>query len=192
MSLHAFATRLSHWLANDRCGRLYCFSFAARQSAPKTESSHPIKPIVGRSSPGPRPCTAGRNRDRQDPLKKWGMNTEDTKMRKSTFSTAVASPGQAKDAVGEHVARADLSAFQNAKVPLPQAIAAGIQHVGGGKGMDVSFEAKGGTPAYRTKVYYNNTVWEGLVDANTGKVIGQGTTIPEAQLDQEDKAELAA
>jgi uncharacterized membrane protein YkoI len=130
-------------------------------------------------------------------------------MRKSTFSTAVASalalampiafaagpagaPGQAKDAVVEHVARTDLLAFQNAKVPLPQAIAAGIQHVGGGKGMDVSFEAKGGTPAYRTKVYHNNTVWEGLVDANTGKVIGQGTTTPEAQLDQEDKAELAA
>ncbi len=93
--------------------------------------------------------------------------------------------------MGEHASMAELSAFQNVKIPLPQAISTGIQHVGSGKGMDVSFESKGGTPAYRTKVYHNHSVWEGLIDANNGQVIGQGTTVSESRLDREDKAELA-
>jgi uncharacterized membrane protein YkoI len=89
----------------------------------------------------------------------------------------------------EHENKAELAAFQNIKMTLGNAISAAEKHAGG-KALDVSFEDKGGTPAYNVKTYQNNAVWEGKVDANSGQVIGQGKTIPESQLDQEDKAEL--
>ena len=110
---------------------------------------------------------------------------------------AVAAPQQtgttqAEHEGPEHEKPAELAAFQNVKISLTQAITTAEQHAGGGKVIDVSFEEKGGTPAYRAKIYHNNSVWEGLIDANTGNIVGQPTSISENRLDQEDKAELRA
>jgi uncharacterized membrane protein YkoI len=114
----------------------------------------------------------------------------------STTPIAIAANQAAAAAPAEspagHQSGAELAAFQRAKLPIAGAISAGKQHAGGGKAIDASFEAKADAPAYRVKVYYNNLVWEGLVDANTGKLIGRATTTPENRLDQEDRAELAA
>lgn len=76
-------------------------------------------------------------------------------------------------------------------MPLADAISAAEKHAGG-KALDATFEDKGGNPAYHIKTYQHSAVWEGSVDANSGAVIGQGKTTPEAQLDQEDRAELSA
>jgi uncharacterized membrane protein YkoI len=68
---------------------------------------------------------------------------------------------------------AAINAFQNAKTTLPQAIQAAEQH-SNGKAFDVSFTDQGGTPVYMIDTFHNNTVWQGEVDAGTGKVVGQG------------------
>jgi hypothetical protein len=38
---------------------------------------------------------------------------------------------------------------------------------------------------------WDHSVWEGMIDAQTGKVIGKGETISEDQLDQKDRSDLA-
>ena len=92
----------------------------------------------------------------------------------------------------EQVSQADISAFQNAKIGVAQAINSAEQKAGGGKAIDAAFQANGGTPGYQVKVFNNDQMWEGTVDANTGKVVGQAKTTPKSQLDQEDQAEVSA
>jgi uncharacterized membrane protein YkoI len=91
----------------------------------------------------------------------------------------------------EHPNKAALKAFGQVKTPIAIAIAAAEKLVPGSKAIDVSFEAGKGKPVYKVKTYQNNSVWEGVVDARSGRVIGSGSTTPESQLDQEDQAELA-
>jgi uncharacterized membrane protein YkoI len=86
--------------------------------------------------------------------------------------------------------RKQIELFHQAKVALPQVIAA-AKNQGGGKLMDVTFDASNGKPVYKVKTYQNNEVWEVAIDAQSGQFIGYGTTTPEGQLDKEDKAELA-
>jgi Peptidase propeptide and YPEB domain len=58
--------------------------------------------------------------------------------------------------------------------------------------LDVSFEPKDGKPAYAVRTFWNGKVWDGLLDGLAGTVIGDGTVTDEAELDDEDKAEVAA
>lgn len=109
---------------------------------------------------------------------------------------AVAAPNRTTAQAGsetstEHENKAELQAFGKVQVPITQAIQAAEQH-SHGKALDASFEDRNGKPAYRVKTYKSGSVWEGAVDANTGKVTGQGKTTPESKLDAEDKAELVA
>jgi uncharacterized membrane protein YkoI len=83
----------------------------------------------------------------------------------------------------------DLKAFLRAKVTLLKAIIAANSQ-GNGTAIDVSFDAAEGKPVYKVKTYRDNLVWEGIVDAQSGKVIGAGKTTQESLLDEEDKAEL--
>jgi uncharacterized membrane protein YkoI len=57
--------------------------------------------------------------------------------------------------------------------------------------LDVSFEPRDGQPVYAVRTYANGKVWDGLLDANSGAAIGEGTVTDESALDAEDKAELA-
>ena len=84
----------------------------------------------------------------------------------------------------------ELDAFHNAKTSIIQAIEAAQLHVGGGRAIDASFEPQGSTGAYLVRVYRDRAVWEGLVDARTGQVIGQGKTTPESELDADDRGPL--
>jgi len=88
--------------------------------------------------------------------------------------------------------KADVKAFEQVKVPIRSAISAASKHSGDGKVTEASFYVrKDGRPAYRVKTYQNNEAWEGMIDAQTGEVIGAGKKTPEFKLDDEDKAELA-
>jgi uncharacterized membrane protein YkoI len=86
---------------------------------------------------------------------------------------------------------ADIQAFENAKVSLADAITAAEKHTQG-KAIDAAFADYNGTPAYQVKTFQHGAVWDGMIDATSGEVIGQGETTPENKLDREDKAELAA
>jgi uncharacterized membrane protein YkoI len=91
---------------------------------------------------------------------------------------------------GQPDMKAALAAFEKAKISLTDAIATGEQQ-GGGKAVDATFGGGPTSPAYRVTIYRNKTLWENLYDANTGKPVGQPNTIPESQLDEQEKAELA-
>ena len=86
--------------------------------------------------------------------------------------------------------RDQIELFRQAQISLPQVIAA-AKNRGAGKLLDVSFDVSNGKPVYQVKTYQNNEVWEVAVDAQSGHFVDYGTTTPESQLDDEDRAELA-
>jgi uncharacterized membrane protein YkoI len=100
-------------------------------------------------------------------------------------------PPAAQEINSQQPSTKQIKLFRQAKVTLLDAIAAAKNH-GGGKLLDVSFDASGGgSSLYKVKTYQNNEVWEAALDALSGQFIDQGTITPENQLDEKDKAELA-
>jgi len=91
---------------------------------------------------------------------------------------------------GEQPTKAQIEAFDRAKLPIAAAIAAAGKH-NGGKVIEATFATRQGKPIYKVRTYQNNSIWEGTIDGESGTVIGAGRTLQEAQLDKEDKAELA-
>lgn len=91
---------------------------------------------------------------------------------------------------GEQPTKAQIEAFERTKLPIAGAISAAGKH-SGGKVIEATFATRGGKPIYKVRTYQNNSVWEGTIDAESGGVVGAGRTKQEAQLDKEDKAELA-
>jgi uncharacterized membrane protein YkoI len=45
--------------------------------------------------------------------------------------------------------------------------------------------------AYRVKTYRHEEVWQGTIDASTGKIFGEEVVTPISRLDAKDKIELA-
>lgn len=93
----------------------------------------------------------------------------------------------------ERVPKADLTAAKRAKVSLIDAIngAAAQSH---GDVVSARFELRHGKPAYLIKTFDSKTrqEWLGHIDANTGKLIGEGRTMPLNRLPKEDQEELTA
>ena len=109
----------------------------------------------------------------------------------STVGVAAEQNSGGKAIQSEYALKSAVSAFEKAKITIANAISIAERHGSGGKTIDVVFDLNKGAPVYKVKTYQNNAVWEGMIDAQSGKVVGSGTTTPEAKLDQEDKAELA-
>jgi uncharacterized membrane protein YkoI len=99
-------------------------------------------------------------------------------------------PPAAQEINSQQPSTTQIKLFRQAKVTLLDAIVAAKNH-GGGKLLDASFDASGNSPVYKVKTYQNNEVWEAALDAQSGQFVDQGTITSEAQLDDEDKAELA-
>ena len=57
--------------------------------------------------------------------------------------------------------------------------------------VDISFEPLGSRALYQVRTYKDGRVWDGTIDATTGRIVGEGTTTSESALDDEDKSELA-
>jgi uncharacterized membrane protein YkoI len=104
--------------------------------------------------------------------------------------TTACSVASENEVGAEKPSNTTLKAFEQVKVSIDDAISA-TEGTKGGTVIGASFDVRNGNPIYRVKTYQNNSVWEGMVDAQTGNMIGTGKTTPENQLDQEDKAELA-
>ncbi len=86
---------------------------------------------------------------------------------------------------------AEIQAFEGAKTSLSSAIGTAQSHTGG-KAVEAFFENHNGKPAYRVTTLQNNAVWQGIIDANSGKLSGQGTTMQVSQLSKDEQTELAA
>lgn len=85
-----------------------------------------------------------------------------------------------------------LAAFAKVKTGLADAVGVAEKEAGGGKAVDATFEPGNATPVFRVTVYRNNSLWEGLFDADSGKSTGNTNTTAEADLDDQEKKELAA
>lgn len=97
----------------------------------------------------------------------------------------------ANESKEEDETKVEIQAFENAKVSLSDAISAAEKHTQG-KAMDAAFADYNGGPAYQVKTFQHDAVWDGIIDATSGEIIGEGETTSESDLDRDDKAELAA
>jgi peptidoglycan hydrolase-like protein with peptidoglycan-binding domain len=88
--------------------------------------------------------------------------------------------------------QADLNAFHNATMGLLDATAAVTMD--GSQVVDVRFGMHDGKPVYFVHTYNGGkkTFWDGMVDANSGKVMGSGQTTPESELAPRDRTQLQA
>jgi uncharacterized membrane protein YkoI len=83
-----------------------------------------------------------------------------------------------------------MKAFANATISLREAIEIAEKRLPGSKAVDVTFDAQNDQLAYNVKTFQHNEVWEGSIDAGSGKIHGEGTTTHVSKLDPEDTAEL--
>lgn len=86
----------------------------------------------------------------------------------------------------------EIKVFANARISARRAIAIAERRGAGAKVVDLSFDGTSPRLAYRVKVHLNGELWEGTIDASTGVPVGDGSTIPASQLDEETKTALAA
>src|SRR5438270_1979362 len=114
-------------------------------------------------------------------------------------AAAPASPGWStvKQVRGAEVSKADLRAFEQAPISLEYAISIAEGTVGGVV-LEARFRVSHGRPVYFMKTFFGwdesapeQSVWQGVIDAHTGKVIGKGRTIALSKLDRGDRSALA-
>jgi uncharacterized membrane protein YkoI len=74
--------------------------------------------------------------------------------------------------------QADVAAFEHAKVSLTDAIRTAQQQEKG-KTLEARFEMWQGKPAYLVRTCSKGQVWEGRIDANSGRLLGQPHTMSE-------------
>ena len=84
-----------------------------------------------------------------------------------------------------------IKAFANAPISLHEAIEIAEKRLPGSKTVEVTFDDQNDQLAYKVKTFEHNEVWEGAIDAWSGKIYGEGTTTHVSKLDPEDTAELA-
>jgi uncharacterized membrane protein YkoI len=83
-----------------------------------------------------------------------------------------------------------IKAFANAPIALREAIEIAEKRLQGSKAVDVSFDEQNDRLAYKVKTFQHNEVWDGSIDASSGKISGEGTTTHVSRLGPEDAAEL--
>lgn len=111
----------------------------------------------------------------------------------SSMSSSGWNHGRTRLRSAEHVPTADINAAKSAKVSLTDAInAAQVQDHG--NVVSARFELRQGKPEYLIRAFDGKSgqEWVGHVDASTGKLIGQGETVPLSRLPKEDQQELTA
>jgi uncharacterized membrane protein YkoI len=85
----------------------------------------------------------------------------------------------------------EIKVFANAKISVRDAIEIAEKRATGAKAVDVSFDGQADRLAYRVKAYRHDEVWEGTVDATTGKIVGEEIVTPVSTLSAKDRIELA-
>jgi uncharacterized membrane protein YkoI len=86
----------------------------------------------------------------------------------------------------------EIKVFANAKISVRDAIEIAEKRSPDAKAVDVSFDGQADRMAYRVKTYRQDEVWQGIVDASTGKILAEEVVTPISTLDDKDKAELAS
>jgi uncharacterized membrane protein YkoI len=97
----------------------------------------------------------------------------------------------------EHVSRAHLTAFEQAKVSLGDAVSI-TESTMGGIVIDANFQVSNGRLVYVVKAFLHwdkpaadRSMCEETIDAQEGSVIAKGKAIPQGMLDQENQSKLS-
>ncbi|WP_409192888.1 PepSY domain-containing protein [Bradyrhizobium sp. RDM4] len=86
----------------------------------------------------------------------------------------------------------EIERFRNSSISIGQAMAIAEARHAGATTADVSFDGGSGVPVFRVKTLHNDRIWRHTINAATGELIGGEAALPLAQLDQEDRNNLAA
>lgn len=86
----------------------------------------------------------------------------------------------------------EIERFRSSSISISQAMAIAEGRHAGATTADVSFDGGSGIPVYRVKTLHNDRIWRHTINASTGELVGGEAALPLAELDHEDRDNLAA
>ncbi|MDA9423622.1 MULTISPECIES: PepSY domain-containing protein [Bradyrhizobium] len=86
----------------------------------------------------------------------------------------------------------EIERFRSSSITIGQAMAIAEARHAGATTADVSFDGASGVPVYRVKTLHNDRIWRHTINAATGEFVGGEAALPLAELDHEDRSNLAA
>ena len=86
----------------------------------------------------------------------------------------------------------EIERFRSSAISISQAMAIAEGRHAGATTADVSFDGAAGVPVYRVKTVHNDRIWRHTINASTGVLVGGEAALPLAELDHEDRDNLAA
>jgi uncharacterized membrane protein YkoI len=86
----------------------------------------------------------------------------------------------------------EIERFRSSSISISQAMAIAEARHAGATTADVSFDGGSGVPVYRVKTLHNDRIWRHTISATTGELIGGEAALPLAELDLDDRSNLAA
>lgn len=86
----------------------------------------------------------------------------------------------------------EIERFRSSSVSISQAMAIAEGRHAGATTADVSFDGGASVPVYRVKTLHNDRIWRHTINASTGELVGGEAALPLAELDHDDRDNLAA
>ncbi len=86
----------------------------------------------------------------------------------------------------------EIERFRSSSISISQAMAIAEARHAGATTADVSFDGGSGVPVYRVKILHNDRIWRSTINATTGELMGGEAALPLAELDHDDRSNLAA
>ncbi|KYG99499.1 PepSY domain-containing protein [Bradyrhizobium sp. DOA1] len=86
----------------------------------------------------------------------------------------------------------EIERFRSSSISISQAMAIAEGRHAGATTADVSFDGGSGVPVYRVKTLHNDRIWRHTINASTGELVGGEAALPLAELDHDDRSNLAA
>ena len=86
----------------------------------------------------------------------------------------------------------EIERFRSSSISISQAMAIAEARHAGATTADISFDGGSGVPVYRVKTLHNDRIWRYTINAETGAVVGGEAALPLAELDHDDRSNLAA
>jgi len=86
----------------------------------------------------------------------------------------------------------EIERFRSSSISISQAMSIAEARHAGATTADVSFDGAAGVSVYRVKTLHNDRIWRHTINATTGELVGGEAALPLAELDHEDRDNLAA
>lgn len=109
-----------------------------------------------------------------------------------TTSTALHSKTDGDAAADRRAVSREIERFRSSSISISQAMAIAEARHAGATTADVSFDGAARVPVYRVKTLHNDRIWRLTINAATGELVGGEAALPLAELDLDDRSNLAA